>query len=73
MFCKSASLRLVGLVLLVLLLPESIHASALFKPAYSYPSGGDDTGSVAIADLNGDGKPDLVVSNYVARTCPRMV
>jgi Bacterial Ig-like domain (group 3)/FG-GAP-like repeat/FG-GAP repeat len=66
MFCKSANLRLVGLVLLALLLPESIHASTLFKSAQTYPSGGTDSSSVAIADLNGDGKPDLVVSNYLA-------
>jgi len=34
-----------------------------FEPAVAYGSGGDLATSVAVADLNGDGKPDLVVNN----------
>lgn len=38
-----------------------------FAPAESYNSGGR-AFTVAIADLNGDGKPDLVVAAYCTKT-----
>jgi len=45
-----------------------------FRPAESYPSGGANAVSTAVADMNGDGKPDLVVANNCAivtnNTCP---
>jgi hypothetical protein len=34
-----------------------------FEAASSYATGGYDAASVAVADLNGDGKPDLIVGN----------
>ena len=42
------------------------NGDGTFQTAVAYGSGGNDVFSVAVADLNGDGKPDLVVSNYCA-------
>jgi len=39
-------------------------ASLNFAPAVDYGSGGFDSFSVAVADINGDGKLDLAVSNF---------
>src|ERR1700730_9814029 len=39
-----------------------------FAPAVTYGSGGYDDYSVALSDMNGDGKPDLLVANYCADT-----
>jgi hypothetical protein len=37
-----------------------------FAPAVAYLSGGNGANVVAIADVNGDGKPDLIVTNWCA-------
>lgn len=45
------------------------NGDGTFQPAVTYRAGGAQTASVAIADLNGDGKPDLVVANsYYSNT-----
>jgi hypothetical protein len=40
------------------------NGDGTFLAAVSYSSGGTQAISVAVADVNGDGKPDLVVANY---------
>jgi hypothetical protein len=39
-----------------------------FAPAMAYGSGGFGAQSIAVADVNGDGKPDLMLANYCATT-----
>ena len=42
------------------------NGDGTFQAAVTYNSGGLFTSSVAVADVNGDGKPDLVVANWCA-------
>jgi Bacterial Ig-like domain (group 3)/FG-GAP-like repeat/Transmembrane protein 131-like N-terminal len=39
------------------------NGDGTFQPAVTYSAGGYETGSISAADLNGDGKSDLVVAN----------
>jgi hypothetical protein len=45
------------------------NGDGTFKPGEFFSSGGLEPVSVAIADVNGDGKPDLVVANNCADPC----
>jgi hypothetical protein len=42
------------------------NGDGTFRPVVTYDSGGYEAQSVAVADVNGDGKPDLVVTNVCA-------
>jgi hypothetical protein len=55
------SLLIVVVLFVASLIVLNAHASSLplFSPAVSYPAGGQ---SVAVADVNGDGKPDLLTA-----------
>ena len=45
------------------------NGDGTFQTAVTYSAGGSATASIAVADVNGDGKPDvLVVNNYQERT-----
>jgi len=45
------------------------NGDGTFQPAVIYPSGGIFSNSIAVADVNGDGKPDLVVTNANSLPC----
>jgi hypothetical protein len=45
------------------------NGDGTFQPVVNYDSGGNGALSIAIADLNGDGHPDLVVANQCAAEC----
>src|SRR5215471_10489483 len=63
MFHKPIVLLLCGLVSLFMLAPASLGATNFFQPVQHYASGGWRAVSTAIADVNGDGKLDLLVAN----------
>jgi hypothetical protein len=42
------------------------NGDGTFQKAVAYSSGGYESESVAITDVNGDGKPDILVANYCA-------
>jgi hypothetical protein len=48
------------------------NGDGTFKPVVAYSSGGFLPSSVAVSDVNGDGKPDLIVTSYcaVGGPCP---
>jgi len=56
---------IIFLIMVVALAARAQVAGAvpMFKPAVNYDSGGASALSMAVADLNGDGKLDVVVTN----------
>lgn len=45
------------------------NGDGTFQTAVTYSSGAPIAFALAVADVNGDGKPDLVVTNCVAQSC----
>jgi hypothetical protein len=44
------------------------NGDGTFQPIVTYDSGGQGAASVVVADINGDGKPDLLVANKFSNT-----
>jgi Bacterial Ig-like domain (group 3)/FG-GAP-like repeat/FG-GAP repeat len=64
MFANIALIRRLGIFFLLLALSSASWATGgLFQSPQSYNSSGWDANSMAVADLNGDGKLDLVVGH----------
>ena len=61
MLRKLTATRLGGLALFILFALSSLDASSLLGRAKLYPTGGTMPGPVAVGDLNGDGRPDLLM------------
>jgi Bacterial Ig-like domain (group 3)/FG-GAP-like repeat len=45
------------------------NGDGTFQAAQAFPSGGSGQTSVAVADVNGDGKPDLLLANFCSAIC----
>jgi hypothetical protein len=45
------------------------NGDGTFQTVVAYDSGGSGASSVAVADVNGDGRPDLLVANFCDRGC----
>src|ERR1022692_2252166 len=71
MFAKVAFLCRFGSLVLLIALSSTSWATGggFFESPQSYNSGGVDANSMAVADLNGDGNLDLVVSNIEGAGC----
>jgi hypothetical protein len=59
---RSVVLRLLCIASIGFAIPRSLSATKLFEAPQVYRSGGAGANTVVVADLNGDGKPDLVMA-----------
>lgn len=62
MRARSIAVRLLCIAAIGLVFPVSLSATKLFEPAQVYRSDAGGANSIVVADLNGDGKPDLVIA-----------
>src|SRR6202021_3776059 len=63
MLFRKIAFNLVFAAVAVLLISAQVSATKLFQPIKTYDSGGVYPYRTAIADVNGDGKQDLLVIN----------
>jgi len=49
------------------------NGDGTFQPAVTYSSGGRGAGGIVLADVNSDGKPDVIVANQGGETGPSVV
>ncbi|MFD1875677.1 T9SS type A sorting domain-containing protein [Hymenobacter bucti] len=57
-----------GLLLATAGIAHAQTPAATFAPAATYGTGGSNPQSIAVADVNGDGKPDLLTANFSSNT-----
>ena len=63
-----------ALIALVLMFTQSgWSTSKLFKPVVNYSAGGRGSSSIVVADVNHDGKLDLIVANYCSQACEGII
>nr|GFD31474.1 hypothetical protein [Tanacetum cinerariifolium] len=68
-FAPQAWLRLAILTVLVLVWMLPVALGQAFTPATSYSTGSSSNPqAVAIADVNADGKPDIITANYISNS-----
>jgi Big-like domain-containing protein/VCBS repeat protein len=68
-FCQFKITRYFAFIAVIaFFIPITLTASTLFQPAQVYGSGGCSSNSLAVADVNGDGKLDVVVVNLCLTT-----
>ena len=60
---RTNTIQTLGCMLLLLFLVQSsLGSDAFFRPPQTYYPGGYDSTSIAVGDVNHDGKPDLVTA-----------
>jgi FG-GAP-like repeat/FG-GAP repeat len=64
--CSKRLIHFGWILYLCLFVSNGWCATPIFQLLNTYSSGGIDASSVAVADVNGDGKPDIIVADWCA-------